>query len=109
MVHDGQYAVVTLALGETRDQVHRDLHERGHILGDGDFVKWGAGFVCKVLVLLAHSAPLYILLYPEPCSWPEIVAVDLSYHLVPPPVPPSFVFMPYPQDFLLDFIVGWYD
>ena len=96
MIHYHQYAVKASTLGEACDEVHRDLCERGCVLGDGDFVEWGVGFVCEVLVLLAHGAPFYILLHPGSCSQPEIVAIDLSNHLIPPSMPPSFVFMPYP-------------
>ncbi|SRR6266851_3308749 len=108
MVYNGQYAVKALTFGETRDEVHCDLHERGHIFGDSDFVKWGAGFVHEVLVLLTHSTPLDILLHPGSCLGPEIVAIDLTNHLVPPLMSPSFVFMPHPQDFSLHLVVGWY-
>ena len=96
MIHYRQYAVKALTFGKAHDKIHCDLCERGHVLRDCDFVEWGAGFVREVLVLLAHRAPLYVLLYPRSCSWPEIVAIDLSNHLVSPSMPPSFVFMPYP-------------
>jgi len=96
VVHYHQYAVEASTLRETRDKVHCNLCERGCIFGDGDFVKWGAGFVCEVLVLLTHGTPLYVLLYPGSRSRPEVVAIDLLNHLVPPSMPPSFVFMPYP-------------
>jgi len=96
VVHNCQYAVKALTLGEARDEVHCDLCERGRILRDSDFVKWGAGFVCEVLVLLAHSTSLDVLLYPGSHLWPEIVAVDLSNHLIPPSMPPPLVLMPHP-------------
>jgi len=96
VIHYCQYAVKASTLGEACDEVHRNLHERGRIFRDCDFVEWGAGFVHEVLVLLAHGAPFYILLHPGSCSQPEIVVIDLSNHLIPPSMPPSFVFMPYP-------------
>jgi len=96
MIYYHQYAIKASALGKACDEVHHDLRERGCVLRDSDFVKWGAGFVHEVLVLLAHGTSLYVLLHPGPCSWPEIVAIDLLNCLVPPLMPPSFVLVPYP-------------
>ncbi len=95
MIDYGQYAVKASALREAYDQVHHDLGERGCVFGDSDFVKWGAGFVHEVLVLLADGAPFYILFNPRSCSGPEIVAVDLSGCLVSSSVPPRFVVVPH--------------
>ncbi len=85
-----------MTLGEAHDEVHCDLCERGGIFGDSDLVKGGAGFMREVLVLLAHSAPFHVLFYPGSRSWPEIMAVDLSCHVISPSMPPSFVFVPHP-------------
>src|SRR6266853_2225439 len=84
VIHNHQYAVKALTLGEACDEVHHNLRERGHILRDCDFVKWGAGFVHEVLVLLAHGAPFYVLLHPGSRLRPEIVLIDLLNRLVPP-------------------------
>jgi len=108
VVDYGQYAVKALALGEACDQIHHNLSKGRCIFRDHDFIKWGAGFVHEVLVLLADSAALYILLNLGSCSRLEIVVVNLSNHLVPSSVPPCFVVMPYPQDFMLNFII-WRD
>src|SRR6266851_5854290 len=105
VIHYCQYAVKASTLGEACDKVHGDLCEWGCIFGDGDFVKWGAGFVLEVLILLAHGAPLYVLLHPGSCLRLEIVMVDLPDRLVSPSMPPSLVFVPYPQDFSLYLIV----
>ncbi len=45
MVHYCQYTVEASALGEARDKVYCDLGEGGCIFRNGDFVKWGVGFV----------------------------------------------------------------
>jgi hypothetical protein len=77
-------------------------------LWDHDFVKWGAGFMREVLVLLAGRAPLYILLDPGSRFQPEIVAADLSCRLVSAPMPSSYVVMPYSHYSSFDLIV-WGD
>ncbi len=59
----------------------------------------------EVLVLLADCAPFHVLFDPGSCFQPEIVAVDLSGHLVPPSVPPHFVLVPYPQDFMFNLFI----
>ena len=96
VVHYGYHAIKASAFGESGDEIHGDLCERGHVLGNCDLVKWGAGFVREVLILLADCAPLYVLLDPGSCSWPEIVAADLPCCLVSAPVPPSYVVVPFP-------------
>jgi len=55
VVDYGQYAVKALALGEACDQIHHNLSEGRCIFRDHDFIKWGAGFVHEVLVLLADG------------------------------------------------------
>ena len=105
MVHYGQHAIKASALGESSDEIHGDLCEGGHILGNCDFVKWGVGFVHEVLILLADCAPLYILFNPGSCSWPEIVAADLPCCLISAPVPSSYVAVPFPQHSLFDLFV----
>ena len=105
MIHYHQYAVKASTLGEACDEVHRDLCERGCVLGDGDFVEWGVVSMHKVLVLLTDSAPLYILFHPGPCSRPEIVVVDLLNRLISSSMPSSFVLVPYSQDFSFHFVI----
>ena len=105
MVHYGQHAIKASALGEPDDEIHSDLCERGCILGNCDFVKWGAGFVCEVLVLLADCAPLYILFDPGSCSWPEIVATDLPCRFVSALMPSSYVVVPFSQHPPFDLVV----
>jgi len=62
----------------------------------------------EVLVFLADGASFYILLDPGSCSWPEIVVVNLSKHLISPPMSSFFMIMLYFQDFKCDVFIWWY-
>ncbi len=64
--------------------------------------------MCKDLVLLTDGAFFYVLFDLGSCLWLEIVAVNLSSHLVPPSMPPSFVVVPLFQDFVFELFVWWY-
>jgi hypothetical protein len=64
--------------------------------------------VREVLVLLADCTPLYVLFDPGSCSWPEIVATDLSHCLVSAPMSSSYVVMPFPQHPPFDLVI-WGD
>ena len=74
-------------------------------MGDRDFVKWGAGFVREVLVLLADYAPFYVLFDPGSRSWPEIVATDLPCCFVSALMVSSYVVVPFSQHPPSDLVV----
>jgi hypothetical protein len=74
-------------------------------LGDRDFVKWGAGFVREVLVLLADCASFYVLFNLGSCLQPEIVTTDLPCCFVSAPMFSFYVVVPYSQHSPFDLVV----
>src|SRR5216683_150020 len=70
MVDDGQYAVISPALRESRDQVHGYLSKRGVVIWYRDFVQRCLCLVRQVLVLLTDCAPLYVMFDPGAPSRP---------------------------------------
>ena len=94
MIYDGENGVVSIAFGESRDEVHRYVGERFGVNGGRDMEEQGFDVVCQVFVLLTGGASFDIFRDPRFGAWPEVFSVDVSDRFISTRVAIDGAFVP---------------